>query len=113
MEHTRKTPCIHLHPFERIPLPLKLLRGGIRFRTPRLIKELENLPKQGVSCHPKPSFEEHENKGLGRGGLLGTREWSGLHFHPTRRPSWMLVQKANQAAFFPDLETVFYKPLKR
>ncbi len=32
---------------------------------------------------------------------LGMREGSGLRFHPTRRPSWMLVQKANQTAFYP------------
>ena len=56
MKCTRKTAHIRLHPIGLILLLIKGLRGGIRFRTPRKIKELENLLKRGISSHPKAGF---------------------------------------------------------
>ena len=56
VKHTRKTAHIRLIPTGLILLFIKGLRGGIRFRTPRKIKELKNLLKQEVFSHPKAGF---------------------------------------------------------
>jgi hypothetical protein len=84
VKHTRKTVHIRLNPIGLILLSIKGLRGGIRFRTPLKLKELENLPKQSESSHPK----------AGSGAAKIRREWLGLEncpsslFHPERTPGW-------------------------
>lgn len=62
VKHTRKTAHIRLHLIGRIPLPLKELRCGIRFRTPRNTEELIILPKEGGFCCPKAGFGAGKNR---------------------------------------------------
>jgi len=54
---TRKTAHIRWSPVGLISLPINGLRGGLRFRTPRKVKEFVNLSKPDVSSHPKYESE--------------------------------------------------------
>ena len=60
MKYLRKTAHLRLAPFRQIPLPLNKLRCGIRFRTPRKIKESKNLLKWDESSYPKARFLEQK-----------------------------------------------------
>lgn len=92
MKHTRKPAHIRLHSIGRIPLLLKELRCGIRFRTPRKLKEFENLPEHRVSSHPKAGIEAGKIL-FGSVGIavrrLGWRNRESSHCHPLRRASRM------------------------